>query len=188
MIRSCFRVIKRNFCVDSWQLVKDGSIITQLSPIDCLQTDESRSKRPKTQRLFGKRRNNNWRVLCYINGKIWRGDNEKRPHLKKKKILFHQDNAIAQSSIKEMVKLDSLGYEFLSHPLYSSDLSPSDYYLFHNLKRWLQEKRFHTNEEVISETETYFAEFDKSYYSKGIKISEDRWKKCISHQDDYIEE
>ena len=30
-------------------------------------------------------------------------------------------------------------------------------------------ERVHTYEEVISETETYFAEFEESYYSKGIK-------------------
>ena len=86
-----------------------------------------------------------------------------------------------------MVKLDSLGYELLPHPPYSPDLTPSDYYLFPNLKRWLQGKRFHANEKIISETKTYFAEFDKSYYSKSIKMLEDRCNKSISLQGDYFE-
>ena len=38
---------------------------------------------------------------------------KKRPHSKKKKILFHQGNALAHSSIKAMMKLHSLGYELL---------------------------------------------------------------------------
>lgn len=113
---------------------------------------------------------------------------KKRPRLKKKKILFHHDNAPAHSSVKAMVKLDSLGYELLPHPPYSPDLAPSDYYLFPNLKRWLQGKRFHTNEEVILETDAYFADFDKLYYSRGIKMLEDRWKKCILLQGDYVEQ
>ena len=74
----------------------------------------------------------------------------------------------------------------MSHLPYSLYLVPSDYYLFPNLKGGSR-KRFHTNEEVISETVTSFAQFDKLYYSKGIKMLEDRWKKCILFQVDYVE-
>ena len=102
--------------------------------------------------------------------------------------MFHHDNAPALSSMKAMAKLKSSGYQLLPHPPYSPYLAPSDYYLFPKLKRWLQGKRFYTNEEVILETEAYFAQFDKSYFFKGIKILEDLWKKCISLQGDYIEE
>jgi len=86
------------------------------------------------------------------------------------------------------VKVDQLRYELLPHPPYSPDLAPSDYYLFPNLKRWLQGKRFHSNDEIISETEAYFAGLDKSHYSKGIKMLEDRWKKCIALEENYVEE
>ena len=102
--------------------------------------------------------------------------------------MFYHENVPAHSSVKAMAKLESLSYQLLPHPPYSPDLAPSDYYLFPNLKRWLQGKRFHTNEEVILETEAYFAQFDKSYFSKGIKMLLDRWKKWISLQGDYIEE
>jgi histone-lysine N-methyltransferase SETMAR len=40
---------------------------------------------------------------------------QKRPHLAKKKVLFHQANAPAHA----------LGYELLPHPPYSPDLHPS---------------------------------------------------------------
>ena len=73
-------------------------------------------------------------------------------HLKKKKILFYQDT------------------ELFPHPPYYPDLANSGYYLFLDMKRWLQGKRFDTNEEVMSEAKTFFAEFDKLYYSKGIKM------------------
>ena len=102
--------------------------------------------------------------------------------------MLRHDDASAHSSMKAMAKLESLGYQLLLHPPYFPDMAPSDYRLFPNLKRWLQGKRFHTNEEVILETEAYFAHFDKSYFSKGIKMLEDRWKKCISLQGDYIQE
>jgi len=72
-------------------------------------------------------------------------------------VLYHHDNA---SSLKAMAKLDQLRFELVAHPPYSPDLAPSDYYLFPNLKRWLQRKRFTSNEEVIAETEAYFEGLD----------------------------
>ena len=111
----------------------------------------------------------------------------KRPHLAKKKVLFHHDNAPAHSSAIAIAKLVELRYELLSHPPYSPDLAPCDFYLFPNMKKWLGGKRFTTNEEVIAETEAYFAEFDKSYFLNGIKMLEYRWAKCIELKGDYVE-
>jgi [histone H3]-lysine36 N-dimethyltransferase SETMAR len=112
----------------------------------------------------------------------------KRPHLKKKKILFLQDNAPAHKAVKTMTKLIELGYEILPHPPYSPDLAPCDYYIFPNLKRWLAGKRFHSNEEVIAETDAYFGELDDDYYKKGIEMLEARYTRCIELEGDYIEE
>ena len=82
---------------------------------------------------------------------------KKWPQMKKKKVLFHQDNAPCHKLIATMAKLHKL----LPHPPYSPDLAPSDYWLFVDLKRILQGKRFVSNEEVISETEAYFEAKDK---------------------------
>jgi len=59
--------------------------------------------------------------------------------------------------------------------------------LFPNLKRWLQGKRFTSNEQVELETDGYFAELRKSYYAKGIEMLKDRWTKCIELKGDYVE-
>ncbi|EGI64404.1 Histone-lysine N-methyltransferase SETMAR, partial [Acromyrmex echinatior] len=58
--------------------------------------------------------------------------------------------------------------ELLPHPAYSSDLVPCDYFLFPNLKKWFEGKRFTIREQLI-ETEAYFEGLDKSYYSDGLK-------------------
>jgi hypothetical protein len=60
---------------------------------------------------------------------------KKRPHLKKKKVLFHQDNALCHKSNKTTAKLHELSYELLPHPPYSPDRAPSDLFLFANLKK-----------------------------------------------------
>ena len=90
-------------------------------------------------------------------------------------------------SLKAMAKLEQLRFELVAHPPYSPDLASSDYYLFPNLKQWLQGKRFISNEEVIAETEAYFENLDVSYYRKGIKMLENRYTKCITLEGNYVE-
>ncbi|KAM8702311.1 hypothetical protein ACLKA7_004975 [Drosophila subpalustris] len=63
---------------------------------------------------------------------------KKRPHMAKKKVLFHQDNAPCHKSMKTIAKLNELGFELLPHPPYSQDLAPSDYWLFADLKKMLR--------------------------------------------------
>ena len=52
---------------------------------------------------------------------------KKGPCMKKKKVLFHQDNAPCHKSMKAMVKLNELSFELLPQSPYSPDLVPSDY-------------------------------------------------------------
>lgn len=111
----------------------------------------------------------------------------KRPHLAKKKVLFHQDNAPAHTSRVVAAKLHDLRFEVVPHAPYSPDLAPSDYFLFPNLKKWLGGRRFSSNDEVKAETTAYFAELDSSHYADGIKKLESRWSKCAELRGDYVE-
>ena len=72
------------------------------------------------------------------------------------KVFFNRDNAQGHKSIARMAKLHEFLFELLPQLPNSTDLAPSDYCLFADLKRMLQGKRFSSNEEVISETEAYF--------------------------------
>ena len=100
---------------------------------------------------------------------------KKQPQMKKKKVLFNEDNALCHKSIAMMAKLYELHFELLPHPPYSQDLDLSDYWLFADLKRMLQGKRFGSNEEVILKTEAYFETKDKLFNKKGIKLLEKHW-------------
>ena len=71
-----------------------------------------------------------------------------------------------------MEKRHELHFKLLPHSPYSPDLAPSDYWLFADLKRMLQGKRFGSSEEVISETKAYFEAKDKLFYKKGTKLLE----------------
>ena len=84
-----------------------------------------------------------------------------------------------------MVKLNELRFDLLPHPPYSPDLFPSDYWLFADLRKMLQGKRFGSNEKVIAETEAYFGSKDESSYKKGIEKLEKRCNECITLEGNY---
>ena len=85
-----------------------------------------------------------------------------------------------------MAKFNEFRYELLPHPAYSSDLTPCDYFLFPNLKKWFGGKRFTTKEQLIAETKAYYEELDKSYYLDGLKKLENHWIKYIELKGDYV--
>ena len=108
---------------------------------------EKRPKRPRTQMWAGKvmasvfwdahgvlfinslEKGSTINSECYI-GQLMRLKNEigeKRLQMKKKKVLFHQDNAPCHKSLATMAKLNKLSFELLPHPPYSPDLALSDY-------------------------------------------------------------
>ena len=71
--------------------------------------------------------------------------------------------ALCHKSIVTMVKLNELHFKLLLHPSYPPDLAPNDYWLLADHERMHQGKRFSSNEEVISETETFFEVKDKLF-------------------------
>jgi hypothetical protein len=96
----------------------------------------------------------------------------KEPEKKKKKIIFHQDNAPSHKSVLAMGKLRDLHYKLLEHPHSSPDLAPSDFCLYQKLKLFLAGQRFSSNQEAIAAAEGYFADLTKNHYRDGIMALE----------------
>ncbi len=104
------------------------------------------------------------------------------------KIIFHQDNAPCHKSIKTMAKLNKSGFNQFLHPPYSPNPASIDYWLFTDLKKMLQGKRYGSNEEVIIAIEAYFVAKDKSFYKHGIEKLESVGM-IVSHLgSDYVDE
>ena len=85
-----------------------------------------------------------------------------------------------------MAKLHELHFNLLLDPPYSPDLATNNYWLFADLKRMLQEKKFGSNEEVILATKAYFQAKEKSFYKKSIELLEKHWNLCITLEGDYV--
>ena len=108
--------------------------------------------------------------------------------MKKEKVLFHIDNAPYHKSVATMAKLHELHFELLWHPPYSPVRAHSNYWLFADLIRMFQGKRFGSKEEVIWETVAYVEAKDKSFNKKGIGLLEKYWDHCITRERDYVDE
>jgi len=67
-----------------------------------------------------------------------------------KVVLFLHDNAPAHRALATQKKLVYLGFQFLDHPPYSSDLALSGYHLFPGLKKQSEFRQFSSDAEVIA--------------------------------------
>ena len=82
----------------------------------------------------------------------------------RKDIILHHDNARTHAALRSCQKIAELGWEILSHPPYSPDLAPSDYYLFLSLQNFLRGKKF-KNEKGIK---NFFTLKDETFFKNGI--------------------
>ena len=69
------------------------------------------------------------------------------------------------------------GFTLINHLCHSLSLTPSDYFLFQNLKQHLRGTRFRDDSEVQSAVEEYFDGCDKSFFLNGLKHLKSQWEK-----------
>ena len=96
---------------------------------------------------------------------------KKCPYLKKRKILFHHDDARVDTCAVLMAKIMEFKFKLLQ---YSPDSAPGDLFLFTNFKKWLGGQRFASNK-AIAQTDAYFEDLPKSYFLEGLK----KLEKCL---------
>ena len=108
-------------------------------------------------------------VYCRQLNKLNAGFEEKRPELVNRKgVIFHHNNATPHTSLATRQKSLRLGWEMMLHPPYSSDLAPSDHYLFRSLQNPLNGKTFNDDEAAKSHLVQLFADKDQKFYDRGI--------------------
>ena len=91
-------------------------------------------------------------------------------------ILLH-DNVCPHVAQLTLQKLNELGYETLSHPPCSSDLSPTDYHFFKHLNNFLREKCFKSRDDAESAFNDVIASRTPDFYANGINKFVSRWQK-----------
>ena len=112
---------------------------------------------------------------------------EKRRGKLSKGVLLQQDNARVHTCKVAMDVVERNGYELTSHPAYSPDLAPSDFFLFPNLKKDIRGLHFRSNEKVVTAAEEWVNGKDPDLFSSGLMALEHRWSKCITLEGNNIE-
>ena len=92
-----------------------------------------------------------------------------------KGILLQEDNARVHTCKIAMDAVERNGYELIPHPAYSPGLTPSDYFLFPNLKKDIRGRHFRSNEEVVAAVEKWVRDKDPGFFSSGLMALEHRW-------------
>ena len=108
-------------------------------------------------------------------------------HGNRKVILLH-DNARPHVAIKTKETIIELGWEVMTHPAYSPDLAPSDYYLFRSLEHSLREKSFSNVDDLKNHLDEYFESKPQSFYRDGIRQLPIKWAKVIDNNGNYFED
>lgn len=111
----------------------------------------------------------------------------KRPGLLSKGVLLFHDNARPHSAKVTTDLLTAFKWDVFSHPAYSPDLAPSDFFLFPMLKTALGGMRFRNNAEVEEWTRDFFSKLDANSYSTGIRKLVPRYETCLNRFGDYVE-
>ena len=83
--------------------------------------------------------------------------------------------------------LEKYGWQVLSHPPYSADMSPPAFELFPKLKKPLRGKRWRSIEEVSNEMTSSNQTQQNEGVLTGTQDLPKRWPDMIKHSGDYIE-
>ena len=138
--------------------------------------------------LFTQKKYNNWSVY-YANllDQLRTAIREKRRGKLSKGILLQQDNVRVHTCKVAMNAVERNGYELIPHPAYLSNLAPSNFFLFPNLKKDICGCHFRSAEEVVMAVEEWVNGNDPDFFSSGLIALEHRWSKCVTLEGNYIE-
>lgn len=112
---------------------------------------------------------------------------EERPSAGLHGILLHHDNARAHTAARTTDFLHERGVQLVGHPAYSPDLAPCDFFLFPEMKKHLQERRFDSAEQAVDFMMDVLDSMPKKLFSECFQKWFWRMHKCIEAGGDYFE-
>lgn len=110
-----------------------------------------------------------------------------RPELAKNGWVLHHDNAPAHTSLKVQQFLTSRNITTLSHPPYSPDLAPLDFWLFPKLKKPMKGHRYEDLEDIKRTVTSVLKNLTSGDFQECFQKWEKCWTKCIRLGGEYCE-
>ncbi|RUS85964.1 hypothetical protein EGW08_006293 [Elysia chlorotica] len=106
---------------------------------------------------------------------------------KAKDVVIQHDNARPHTSRQTQCALQQLELPTISHPTYSPDLAPSDFFLFPLLKKHLKGNHYETDAEIEADVRSWCRSQTPKFFADGMRKLVQRWRLCIERDGDYVE-
>ena len=102
-------------------------------------------------------------------------------------MLLQRDNARPYVPKPVKTYLEAIKWEVLPHPPYSSDIAPSNYYLFRSMAHDLADQQFCSYEDIEKWLDSWIASKDEHLRRNGIRALPERWAKVVANVGQYFE-
>nr|QVD39168.1 Mariner Mos1 transposase [Schistocerca gregaria] len=103
------------------------------------------------------------------------------------KVVLQHDFARPHVAKEVKTYLEMLKWEVIPHMLYSSDIAPSDYYLFRSMAHGLADQRFQSHEGATNWIDSWITSKDEQFFQHGIHTLPKRWEKVVASDGKYFE-
>lgn len=110
-----------------------------------------------------------------------------RPHTGLRGIMLHHDNAPAHTAADTLDFLHDRRVQLVTHPAYSPDLAPCDFFLFPTVKKSMRGKRFVNENEAIAAMNDVLRDLPKKAYQECFEKWFSRMHMCIDAGGEYFE-
>ncbi|XP_053411309.1 histone-lysine N-methyltransferase SETMAR-like [Nycticebus coucang] len=119
--------------------------------------------------------------------KVFRKLQEWRPTTGLRGTILHHDNVSAHTANVTIQFLESTEVELMTHPPYSPDLAPCDYFLLPIVKNRMRGRSFSSPEEAVCAYENELTALEENEWKECFKEWFTRMQKCIECHGDYFE-
>ena len=102
-------------------------------------------------------------------------------------VLLQHDNAQPHTAHSTVATIKDLSFECLPHPLYSPDLTPSDFHMFGPVKEATGGKSSRSDKEVQLAVHEWLHSQPKDFFLRGIHALLKCWNTCMECNGDYVE-
>lgn len=110
-----------------------------------------------------------------------------RPKSGIRDLRLHHDNAPAHTAASTLDFLADNGVRLVSHPPYSPDLAPCDFFLFPKLKLRMRGKQFGSPEAAVAAYRSFLEDMDKDDFVTCFEEWFLRMEKCVQCHGEYFE-
>ena len=94
-------------------------------------------------------------------------------------LLLHENAPIHKCNIVQAI-IRQVDFIELNQPVYSPDIAPSDYHKLSNVKKFLRDKNFSSDDEVVTTVEDYLTDLNSEFFCKGIQSLHNRWQRVVA--------